>query len=90
MWLKRSNARVENLETGLTFLVRELVDNRGVKTWEVVTSHAIRGWSNVLCGGYASEAEALSALDEFLSAQDVSPVAIQPPVTKEETQEEID
>lgn len=88
MWFKRSNTRIENLETGLSFVVREVADTRGVKTWEVVASSAVRGWNTVLCEGYKTEAEAVAALDEFLSAQEILPVAIQPPVTDEEIKED--
>lgn len=88
MWLKRPDKNtVENLLTGLTFIVRPVKDSReAVMWWEVGSASTTRVPPNVtLASGYATEAEALAALDDFLSAQEIVPVAFQPPVIKEET-----
>jgi len=67
------------------FVVRGVADERQVTTWEVASVHPNRNPGTiVLHGGYKTEDEALSALDEFLSAQGIEVVAIQPPVTAEE------
>ena len=90
MWLRRPDRNtVENLLTGFTFAVRLVKDNREAITgWEVVSTSLTRVPPNVVIQtGYATEAEATAALDEFLSAQDIIPVAFQPPVTTEEIEE---
>lgn len=90
MWFRRSKMRVENLETGASFTVRKIEDARLIPSWEVVfaTTAARTVSGNVLAEGYKTEEEAIAALDDFLSEMGVTAVALQPPVTEEETAED--
>jgi hypothetical protein len=85
MWFRQSKTTVMNLETGLGFVVRGVADARQVTTWEVASTNPNRNPGTlVLEAGYKTQDEALSALDDFLSAQGIEVVAMQPPVTAEE------
>ena len=91
MWFRRNNLRVENLQNGDSITIRKVEDARMVPSWEVVfatTAARTSASGSVLGEGYKSEDEAVAVLDDFLSAMDIEPVTLQPPMTEEELEED--
>lgn len=76
-----SNGTYIDLSNGVRLGVREYSHN-GVK-WEVWLKQSVSQNAETIADGYASEAEALGALDDFMSESDFR--QLQPPITAEET-----
>lgn len=75
MWIRKQNGDVQSLDTGHALAVKTVENAQREKSFNLISYNPTVG-SVVLTEGYATEEDARAALEEFVSALDITPADV--------------